>query len=177
MKRKIWIIFTISCAILFVFSLIFNMVLCKRKFSVFVNTYSKQYEIEPALVYAVIKVESDFDCNAVSKSGAVGLMQILPKTAKWIAKQLNVAFDETILLDRETNIRFGCFYLRYLFDKFDDFDIVVCAYNAGEGKVLNWIQNGKLDESLIDYAETKNYLSKVKRFYNMYKTMLAVEKF
>lgn len=173
MKRKIWIIFAISCVILFLLSLIVNFAICPKRYRNAVTTFSEEFDIEPALVYAVIKVESDFDKKAVSKSGAVGLMQILPKTAKWIAGELKLSFDETSLFDPELNIRFGCFYLRYLFNKFNDRDIVICAYNAGEGKVLDWIENGKLEKDLIDYPETKNYLSRVSGYYNIYNNKLT----
>ncbi len=76
------------------------------------------------------------------------------------------------MFEPETNIKYGCFYLKYLFDKFGEQDIVVCAYNAGEGKVFDWIDNGKLQRDKIDYDETKNYLAKVEKYYKVYKSKL-----
>ena len=130
--------------------------------------YSEEFGIDRELVYAMIKVESDFDKNAVSKSDALGLMQILPKTAKWIASELRIEYSRDKMFDPETNIKFGCFYLKYLFDKFGEMDIVICAYNAGEGKVLEWVRDNKLEREKIDYLETKNYLSKVEKYYKVY---------
>lgn len=175
MKRKIILIFAISCAILFSIAIIFNFVICRRRYKNFALSYAEEYDLELALVYSVIKVESDFKKDAVSKSGALGLMQILPSTAKWIAEELEVDYIRDIMFDPETNIRFGCFYLRYLFDKFHDKDVVICAYNAGEGKVQDWINNGRLDVSKIDYIETKNYLDKVNKYYNLYTNNLINE--
>ena len=96
-------------------------------------------------------------------------MQILPSTAKWIAEEKDEVFEKENLFSAEVNIEYGCFYLRYLFDKFDDFDTVICAYNAGETKVRDWIEDGKLVENRIDYVETMGYLRKVRKFYKIYK--------
>ena len=109
----------------------FNFVLYPTKFENIVVKNAREYLLEPALVYAVIKTESNFDEKAKSKSNALGLMQILPTTADWIAKELNVSFNESDLFVPEVNVRFGCFYLKYLYDKFGDTDVVVAAYNAG----------------------------------------------
>lgn len=173
MKRKILLIFIVSIAILFSFGLFINLWLAPKKYKNWVVAFSDEYDLDIALVYSVIKVESDFDKNAVSKSGAMGLMQILPSTAKWIAEELGVDFEKQNLFEPELNIRFGCFYLRYLFDKFNDREIVICAYNAGEGKVQDWIIDGKIDKTKIDYAETKNYLTKVNSCFSVYKSKLV----
>ena len=74
------------------------------------------------------------------------------------------------MFDAETNIKYGCFYLRYLFDKFKDKRVVVCAYNAGETVVKNWLdEGGKIIEEKISFKETKNYLKKVEFFEKLYK--------
>lgn len=173
MKKKILVIFIVSIAILFSFGLFINLWLAPKKYKNWVVAFSDEYDLDIALVYSVIKVESDFDKNAVSKSGALGLMQILPSTAKWITEELGVDFEKQNLFEPELNIRFGCFYLRYLFDKFNDREIVICAYNAGEGKVQDWIIDGKIDKTKIDYAETKNYLTKVNSYFSVYKSKLV----
>lgn len=172
MKKKIYIIFAISLVVLFLFGVVFNLVVFPKKFSSNVQEFSRVYRLESALVFAIIKQESDFDKNAISRSGALGLMQILPSTAKWIAGELKQNYAEEMMFNPNINIEFGCFYLRYLFDKFEDVDIVVCAYNAGEKKVLDWCENGKLKEESIDYPETMNYLKKVKGYYNIYKSRI-----
>jgi soluble lytic murein transglycosylase len=146
--------------------------LFSKKYKNYVVKYSDEFGLDKALVYAVIKVESDFKKDAVSKSGALGLMQILPNTAKWIAKELGEEYLKDKMLEPETNILYGCFYLDYLFDRFGDMEIVICAYNAGEGKVLDWIENGKLERNEIDYEETRNYLAKVEKYYRIYKSKI-----
>lgn len=168
--KKIFILFfsvMFVCVLIVVF---FKLVVFPNKYNDFVEIYSRRYGIEEELVFAIIKTESGFDKRAVSSSGALGLMQIVPSTAKWIAYELGEEFDEMKMFDPETNIEYGCFYLRYLFDKFNGFNEVVCAYNAGEGVVRNWLdEDGFVVEEKIDYAETKNYLKKVKVFYDVYK--------
>lgn len=168
MKRKILTIFCISLVILFLFAFFVNVIVFPKKYKSFVSSLADEYGLEIALVYAVIKAESDFDKNAVSKSGALGLMQILPSTAKWIAGELKEDFDKENLFEPQTNIKYGCFYLKYLFDKFGDREVVICAYNAGEKKVLDWLDDGKLNKDKIDYAETKIYLKRVNKFYRVY---------
>lgn len=175
MRKKILIIFVFSCVILFFVGMIFNFIIRPQKYKNFALAYAEEYELDLALVYSIIKVESNFKKDAVSKSGALGLMQILPSTAKWISSELDVDYSSDIMFDAETNIRFGCFYLRYLFDKFNNKDIVICAYNAGEGKVQDWIENGSLNENKIDYQETKNYLAKVNKYFNLYSNNLIIE--
>ena len=168
MKKRILIIFSISLVILFFVSIVFNFVVCPKKYKNYVLAYSEEYELDKFLVYSIIKTESNFDAKAVSKSNALGLMQILPNTAKWIASELGEEYSKEKMFEPSVNIRFGCFYLKYLFDKFEKTDIVICAYNAGEGSVLSWIEDGELNREKIDYLETKNYLAKVENFYKIY---------
>lgn len=175
MRKKVLIIFVLSCVILFFVSIIFYFVIRPQKYKNYALSYAEEYDLDLALVYSVIKVESNFKKDAVSRSGALGLMQILPNTAKWIAEELGVEYGRDIMFDAGINIRFGCFYLRYLFDKFNNKDIVICAYNAGEGKVQDWIENGKLNVDKIDYQETKNYLAKVNKYFNLYSNNLIIE--
>ena len=173
MKKKILIIFSISLVILFLFSLVVNLIVFPQKYKNYVVAYSNEFDLDKALVYSVIKVESDFNSKAVSKSGALGLMQILPNTAKWIAEELNESYSKELMFQPQKNILFGCFYLRYLFDRFKKMEVVICAYNAGEGKVFDWLENGELVREKIDYDETRNYLIKVENFYKIYSNKLV----
>jgi len=170
MKKKIIIIFSIICMLVIILFIMFNFILYPTKHKNYVLIYAEKYNIDVSLIYAIIKTESNFDAKAVSPSNARGLMQIIPSTAKWIASELNIDYNDEILFNSETNINFGCFYIDYLFKKFNDMDIVICAYNAGETIVKTWLdENGKLDESKINYKETENYLKKVRSYYNIYK--------
>ena len=127
--------------------------------------YSSKNDVNPALVAAVINVESSYKENRVSSKGAVGLMQIMPTTAEWIADKLDYNYNEIDLFDPKINIEFGSFYLGYLNRYFQNEDLSICAYNAGMGNVKKWMedqnyyQKGELIE--IPFKETKTYLSKV----------------
>lgn len=170
MKKK-WVIvlFCSICVVSLVLFIVFNFSFLKKDHSFYVQKYASEYNLDEALVYAVIKAESDFQENAVSPSGALGLMQMIPRTAEWIASEFGEEYDKEKMFLPETNIKYGCFYLRYLFDKFKNQDVVVCAYNAGEGVVKNWIdENGNLIEEKISYSETKIYLERVRNFFEYY---------
>ena len=138
-------------------------------YEAYVTRYSEEYDLDPYLVCAMINAESGFKADAVSHRGAVGLMQMMPATAEEVAGKLSVAgYSDDMLKDAETNIRFGCYYLRYLSDYFEgNTDYVVAAYNAGLGNVREWV---KTDPSLkaIPHPETADYLKKVKAFYEIY---------
>ncbi len=128
--------------------------------------YSKQYNIQPEFVASVINAESGFDSNAVSKVGAIGLMQILPSTGNYIASLLNENFNEQDLFNPGVNIKYGCFYLNYLSKRFYSEKEVLCAYNAGETIVKNWLKdnNNSLDGKVLDkipYPATNYYTNKI----------------
>lgn len=170
MKKK-WMIvlFCSICVVSLVLFIVFNFSFLKKDYSFYVQKYASEYNLDEALIYAVIKAESDFQDNAVSPSGALGLMQMIPRTAEWIASEFGEEYDKEKMFLPETNIKYGCFYLRYLFDKFKNQDVVVCAYNAGEGIVKNWLdENGNLIEDKISYSETKIYLERVRNFFEYY---------
>lgn len=172
MKKKILILFFSLSAVSVLLFVIFNFFVQKKDYQQLVEKYSAEYGLEKELVLAVIKAESDFNEKAVSKSGALGLMQIIPRTAKWIATEFNELYEKQKMFEPETNIKYGCFYLNYLFNKFERQDVVICAYNAGEGVVRDWLdENGNLIKEKISYDETRNYLKKVSEYYEIYKNV------
>ena len=137
-----------------------------------VENYSARWKVDKFLAIAVMKVESNFSEAAQSQSGAVGLMQIMPETAAWIAYQLGeqpkeIAADIKNLHDPETNIRYGTWYLAELESEFKDNDVLaLAAYNAGRGNVHEWIEKNNWDENFSDidkipYAETRDYVKRV----------------
>ncbi|HZK28136.1 MAG TPA: lytic transglycosylase domain-containing protein [Thermoclostridium sp.] len=143
-----------------------------------VKKHAAENGLKVTMVYAVVKTESDFREKVVSPKGAVGLMQVTDKTGQWIASELGVnEFTTDMLTDPELNIRFGCWYLTYLLERFDGNDeLALAAYNAGEGNVFKWINSGdvKWDASKIislPYKETENYLVRINRIYFVYKTL------
>ncbi|MCL6580369.1 MAG: lytic transglycosylase domain-containing protein [Firmicutes bacterium] len=105
-------------------------------------TYARQNGLDPLFVAAVIKNESRFNPSAVSRRGAVGLMQIMPETGRWVASQLGFAdFETDMLRDPATNIMIGTWYLAELKREFGGkFVLVVAAYNAGRGNVKQWVK-------------------------------------
>lgn len=149
-----------------------------RFYKEYVETYSKEFDIDENLVYSVIKVESKFNKKAVSRRNAKGLMQISDITQNWAEEELGL--KDTDIFDPETNIKIGCWYLSKLYKEFNDLDLVITAYNGGSGNVNKWLKNtdyshdgSKLHE--IPFNETKNYLKKVKENYLVYKELYREE--
>ncbi len=130
-----------------------------------VEKNSARYSVDRFLAISVMKVESNFAENAQSHSGAVGLMQIMPETADWIAYCLEESAPD--LRNHETNIRYGIWYLAELEAEFFGNDVLaLAAYNAGRGNVHQWIEeNGWRqnfsDVDAIPYAETRDYVRRV----------------
>ncbi len=131
-----------------------------------INEASEEFSIPKEIICAVIYVESSFDKDAKSSAGAMGLMQIMPSTFDDIQKALKTEYEYDALYDPAVNIRAGTYYLSYLYGLLGDWETVHAAYNAGIGKVWEWLddknysQDGKLTD--IPYKETRNYLKKIK---------------
>lgn len=148
----------------------------QREYSEYVVKYAREFDVDENLVYAVIKAESDFDKDAVSPSGARGLMQIMPETYLGdICTALGTPADENALFDPETNIRAGTYYLSYLINHFGSVRSAVAAYNAGIGRAREWLGNKSLcdadGELMIDalpIAETRRYVATVEYNYAEY---------
>ena len=143
------------------------------RYAELVTKYAEENSFSPAFIFAVIYAESGFNAEAVSKKGAVGLMQIMPQTAGFIAQRNGYDYLERYLTDPEYNIRTGCRYLSYLRARFLDETALLAAYNAGEGKVGEWLKNPKYSAdgkilSKIPYPETQNYVQKVQKVKNKY---------
>ena len=145
------------------------------KYSNIINEYSAKYELDPYLVLAVIKTESNFNENAESSKGAKGLMQIMDSTGEGIADKLEVEnFETKMLFDPEINIEFGCWYLNNLLSEFDDLSLALAAYNGGSGNVTKWLNDPEYSSdgenlTYIPFKETKKYVDKVSTRYNVYK--------
>ncbi len=140
---------------------------------------STEFDVPKYIIYATIKVESDFDPNAVSSAGALGLMQMMPSTFEWLTgeEHLDERLSTRKLDDPEVSIRYGTYYLSYLYKKFDyNWDTAFAAYNAGEGNVAKWLKNseysdGKGNLTDIPFKETKNYVKKINNAIDMYKNL------
>jgi soluble lytic murein transglycosylase-like protein len=136
-----------------------------KKYEPLLDRAAKEFDLEPALLKAVMAAESGFNPNAVSPKGAVGLMQVMPATAQRYGlqpdKKKSVAQK---LADPWTNIRLGARYLRDLHRMFPAKPhLVLASYNAGEGAVQ------KYSNTVPPYPETRNYVQLVTQFYQLYK--------
>jgi len=130
-----------------------------------VRGHARNYRLNPALLAAVIYAESKFDANARSDAGAIGLMQLLPDTAKGIALRTGgKRFVVSDLTNPEINVRYGAWYLRHLLDRYGDERTALAAYNAGQANVDRWKAAG-LE---IQFRETRYYVEKVERLEKVY---------
>lgn len=168
---SLWLV--IFCVLLLFFINCFYGYFYPIKYKSQITQYAAFFDVKPEVVASIINVESGYKSKRVSKKGAVGLMQIMPATGKWIAEKLGEDFDEGMLFNEEKNIEFGSFYFAYLYEYFQDLNLSICAYNAGMGNVKKWMEdeniylNGKLLK--IPFKETEIYLFKVLKNINYYK--------
>lgn len=166
-KKRI-ILIAVTVFVTAIFSLYQICIGGYKKYEKTVDYYSKKYEVSKSLILAVIKTESNFNENAVSKKGAIGLMQIMPSTAYFVAEKLEI--ENINLYNKEQNIQIGTYYLKYLLNEFKNERLVICAYNAGEGNVNKWLNNGNLNE--IPFKETEVYYKKVSLREKLYGKMI-----
>ena len=128
---------------------------------------AKQTGVDEALVFGLVRQESRFRAEAVSSAGAVGLMQLMPPTARWVAKQLGqVDYRPSQIGDVSTNARFGTYYFKYWLERFDNLSLLaVAGYNAGPGRAQAWRGAKPLEGAIyaetIPFNETRDYVKKV----------------
>jgi soluble lytic murein transglycosylase len=147
-------------------------------YSEYVEKYSEEYSLDKNLVFSMIKAESSFNPNAISSRNAKGLMQIMDSTGEWAAEKIAIEdFAVGRLLEPETNIRIGCWYIAWLLKQYNqDTDLALAAYNAGSGNVSKWLKDENLSKNgqtldKIPFAETRSYVDKIKKYNNMYKKL------
>ncbi len=162
--------------IVLIFIFIFFFVIYPLKYKFSISYYANLNNVQPELIASMINAESEFNKNAVSSAGAIGLMQLMPKTAKWLCEKNGIEYNEKELLSADYNIMLGSLYISYLIKKFNNLDNAICAYNAGEGVVSLWLSSDKysLNNTLVNipYPETKKYLNKVKQGLSIYRIKL-----
>ncbi len=139
--------------------------------------YAREYNIDPYLIAAIIKTESNFNPRAVSPKGALGLMQVMPQTGKWAAEAIGQAdFNPEQLFNPEVNIRIGTWYLADLYREFQgNLVLALAAYNGGRGNVRKWLlQEGWSRLNNVDqvpFPETRQFIRKVIWNYKVYKSL------
>ncbi|MHC5036883.1 MAG: lytic transglycosylase domain-containing protein [Planctomycetota bacterium] len=137
-----------------------------------VRHWAAEYGVDPALVQAVIECESGGRASAVSRAGAVGLMQVMPGTAAAVAAEMGLpAPSLPDLHDPEINIRLGVYYLAKMRRRFKDDQLALAAYNAGPTHVQRWMDryptsDGATVVRLAAFQETKAYVRRVLRAWN-----------
>jgi soluble lytic murein transglycosylase-like protein len=138
----------------------FNWIKNQKKFDPTIRSVAKRYKLPHTLLHAVITAESSYNPNAISKAGAVGLMQLMPETAK--------QYGVNNRRNPRENIYGGSRYLRYLLKLFNNnLVLALAAYNAGEGAVK------KYGNKIPPYKETRNYVNKVIKYYKKYKLSMS----
>ncbi len=147
------------------------------KFESYVEDAAAEYGVPEEIVYALIECESNFDSGAVSRAGAVGLCQLLPETFDWLTNDiLYEHLAPGMLYDPETNIRYGVYYLSRLYDRYADWSLVFAAYNAGPGRVDEWLENpdyadGEGGLKKIPFRETRQYVEKMEKAWAKYEEL------
>jgi len=130
------------------------------------DTFTRQWDLDEAFVYAIIRQESRFLAQARSSAGAVGLMQLMPGTARWVARQISFhPFRAEMLMRPDVNIAMGTYYLRRVLDAVGDPILAAAAYNAGPRRAQRWCGAKPLEGAIyaetIPYPETRDYVKKV----------------
>ena len=137
-----------------------------------VRGHARNYRLDPALLAAVIYQESKFKADARSHSGAIGLMQLLPATAKGIALHTGGSrFRVNDLYNPEINVRYGAWYLRHLIEKYGDEQTALAAYNAGQDNVDRWRLAGRG----IEFSETRAYVDRIEELKRIYRRAYGAE--
>lgn len=166
--------FLVICLVLLVLFALFALLMIPMlkeylyplEYEEYILKYSDEYSVPKPLVCAVIYAESSFDPSAVSGVGAVGLMQLMPDTMDWISRLMGEDNPTGEITDPETNIKYGTYYLSYLYEKFGNWETALAAYNAGHNRVAGWLtdsrysDNGKTLKN-IPIGETYNYVNRI----------------
>ncbi len=148
-----------------------------RPYADIVQAAAAEYGLDPLLIWAVMRVESDYDPEALSLAGARGLMQLMPSTQEWVSEQLGRESEpgEAYLPDR--NVEMGAWFLDFLLDYFGgDLELAIMAYNAGVASVESWLEDPMVADrdDLIRWAwfgETREYLQRVSLAYRIYQEL------
>ena len=189
-KRKLKVLPVLTLSLFTALLLIVAIVVIVRvnKETIYPTEYSEIVElvsleegVSENILYAVIFAESSFIADAKSSVGAVGLMQLLPDTAKWLCEREGIEYDETLLTDPEFSIRYGAKFLKILYDRYENWDAAHAAYHAGFGRVDTW-----LEEEIAHYEDgqlvgipieaTENYVNKLRNLREKYFKQLKEEK-
>ena len=188
-KRVYALLLIVVIGVLFVRSSWIGKLLYPVKYEEEIVSIASEHQVDPLLVAAIIRVESNFQSGLVSSKNAQGLMQIMPETAAWIIRQIGLPeITQQFMMDEEVNIYLGAWYLKSLETQFRDLvegrpvkdrlAVISAAYNAGPGTVRRWVEEGVWDgtyrqASSIPYGETRHYIQRVVYYYHKYEEVYA----
>ena len=148
------------------------------KYEEFVADYSEEFGVDPYLVFAVIRSESKFKEDAVSRAGAAGLMQLMEKTAEECIGELGETAAVEMMITPKINIKLGTYYLSKLLEKYGgDVQLAVAAYNCGPGEVDSWLRNERYYDAAsgvlkeVPIKETEIYIKNVQSAYRIYRKL------
>lgn len=144
-----------------------------------VQARARETGLDAAYVFGLIRQESRFIVDAKSNVGAMGLMQIMPATARWTARKIGLAnYNADLIADRQTNLKLGTSYLKYVLDDFGGSRaMAAAAYNAGPSRSRKWREGPVLEAAVwaenIPFSETRDYVKKVLSNSALYAAMLS----
>lgn len=143
-----------------------------------VEKWSQKYNVEQALIWAIMREESRFKADIVSSAAAIGLMQVMPATASWLAPKVGIKQKDIDLTNADQNIQFGVYYLSYLQTLINSKELIAAGYNAGQGRAKKWQHQykkypGKTRYEMLPIEETRHYIRKVMQSYYVYSYLLS----
>jgi soluble lytic murein transglycosylase len=141
-----------------------------------IRTEARRHGLDPYLVAAVVRVESGFRADARSRQGAVGLMQLMPATARWVTTKSGIRGP---LEDPAANVAYGSWYLHYLLHRYGgNLRLALAAYNSGPEVVDRWLSRGQwntdADPAHIPYPETRAFVERVLWFRRLYRLVYGL---
>ena len=182
-KRVPWIVTGCLLALVLTALLFAKFVVPKEKEEIYPIAYTdellsaaEEFSLDPCMVAAQVFCESSFNPEAVSAVGAIGLMQIMPDTGEWLSTKIDIAGGYTTerLTDPSVNLRLGCWYMRYLCDRYNgQWKEALTAYIAGQGQVDRWLSDPELSSDgkhldVIPGQDAKEYAEKVMNTHEKY---------
>ena len=151
-----------------------------EKYLSVIKKYSEEYNVPIELLCGVINTESSFNPSALSHARAMGIMQITEPTFEWLQFKTGEEHNTDELYNYELNIRYGTLLLSLLYEEFENWDTTLAAYNAGRGRVNEWLSNPDYSENgiltNIPFKETSNYITKVNKAAEVYKKIYFTSK-
>lgn len=182
-RRTIAVVLAFALLILFGDKLVSytGKLLYPQKYEIQIEEYCREYGVKESLCYAMIKCESNFNENAESSAGAIGLMQLTPETFSYVCKNIyDYEIEPSLIYDPATNIKCGVWLISYLQKEMSGEREIIAAYNAGVNKVKEWLKNPEYSSdgitlSKVPYEETENHVKKVLKTKDIYIKLYNME--